>query len=141
MVSLKLLHKQSLNIKVIIIFPTLHIFIFQDITVFSNFYIIKEENLSLDNKLIKIFIYAGERTTSDTESSDSGVEGSEVNTITEAGLEAIVDLRKAAVFNEPFYIVVLERTDGGSTVHMWRLTVSSQADPSGKPTFLFNFLM
>lgn len=55
-----------------------------------------------------------------------------MNTITEAGLEAIVDLRKAAVFNEPFYIVVLERTDGGSTVHMWRLTVSSQADPSGE---------
>lgn len=56
----------------------------------------------------------------------------EINTITEAGLEAIVDLRKAATFNEPFYIVVLERTDGGSTVHMWRLTVSSQADPNGK---------
>lgn len=55
-----------------------------------------------------------------------------MNTITEAGMEAIVDLRKAAVFNEPFYIVVLERTDGGTTVHMWRLTVSSQGDPNGK---------
>lgn len=65
------------------------------------------------------------------------MEGSDVNTITEAGLEAIVDLRKAAVFNEPFYIVVLERTDGGSTVHMWRLTVSSQADPSGMLLYLF----
>lgn len=71
----------------------------------------------------------------DTDSTDSGIEGLEVNTITEAGLEAIVDLRKTAVFNEPFYIVVLERTDGGSTVHMWRLTVSSQADPNGKEGF------
>ncbi|XP_026493459.2 dmX-like protein 2 isoform X2 [Vanessa tameamea] len=86
-----------------------------------------------NTQLLHVFqeqLITGERTTSDTESSDSGVEGSEANTITEAGLEAIVDLRKAAVFNEPFYIVVLERTDGGSTVHMWRLTVSSQADPS-----------
>ncbi|CAH0724980.1 unnamed protein product, partial [Brenthis ino] len=86
-----------------------------------------------NTQLLHVFqeqLITGERTSSDTESSDSGVDGSDVNTITEAGLEAIVDLRKAAVFNEPFYIVVLERTDGGSTVHMWRLTVSSQADPS-----------
>lgn len=80
--------------------------------------------------LTKLFL--GERASPDTDSADSGVEGSDqLNTITEAGLEAIVDLRKAAVFNEPFYIVVLERTDAGSTVHMWRLTVSSQADPNG----------
>lgn len=77
----------------------------------------------------------GERTSADSDNVDSGVESSDVNTITEAGLEAIVDLRKAAVFNEPFYIVVLERTDGGSTVHMWRLTVSSQADSAGKLHF------
>ncbi|XP_045775741.1 dmX-like protein 2 isoform X3 [Maniola jurtina] len=86
-----------------------------------------------NTQLLHVFqeqLITGERTSSDTDSSDSGVEGSDVNTITEAGLEAIVDLRKTAVFNEPFYIVVLERTDGGSTVHMWRLTVSSRADPS-----------
>ncbi|XP_049871334.1 dmX-like protein 2 isoform X2 [Pectinophora gossypiella] len=88
-----------------------------------------------NTQLLHVFqqqLITGERTSPDTDSADSGVEGSEhhLNTITEAGLEAIVDLRKAAVFNEPFYIVVLERTDGGSTVHMWRLTVSSQADPS-----------
>lgn len=59
------------------------------------------------------------------------MEGLEVNAITETGLEAIVDLRKSSVFREPFYIVVLERTDGGSTVHMWRLTVASQADATG----------
>ncbi|KAI8434147.1 hypothetical protein MSG28_012272 [Choristoneura fumiferana] len=83
-----------------------------------------------NTQLLHVFqeqLITGERTTTDTESGDSGVEG-DTNTITESGLAAIVDLRKAAVFNEPFYIVVLERTDGGSTVHMWRLTVSSQAD-------------
>ncbi|CAH2982214.1 unnamed protein product [Chilo suppressalis] len=86
-----------------------------------------------NTQLLHVFqeqLITGERTSPDTDNADSGIEGSEVNTITEAGLEAIVDLRKAAVFNEPFYIVVLERTDGGSTVHMWRLTVSSQADPN-----------
>ncbi|XP_037292444.1 dmX-like protein 2 isoform X2 [Manduca sexta] len=86
-----------------------------------------------NTQLLHVFqeqLITGERTTGEAENMDSGVEGSEVNTITEAGLEAIVDLRKTAVFNEPFYIVVLERTDGGSTVHMWRLTVSSQADPA-----------
>ncbi|XP_013140314.1 PREDICTED: dmX-like protein 2 [Papilio polytes] len=90
-----------------------------------------------NTQLLHVFqeqLITGERTTTDTDSADSGVEGSDVNTITEAGFEAIVDLRKAAVFNEPFYIVVLERTDGGSTVHMWRLMVSSQADPSDDMT-------
>lgn len=78
------------------------------------------------------FYLLGERRSVETENADSGGENSDVNTITEAGLEAFVDLRKSAIFNEPFYIVVLERTDGGSTVHMWRLTVSSQADPNGE---------
>ncbi|CAH2049435.1 unnamed protein product, partial [Iphiclides podalirius] len=90
-----------------------------------------------NTQLLHVFqeqLITGERTTTDTEYADSGVEGSDVNTITEAGFEAIVDLRKAAVFNEPFYIVVLERTDGGSTVHMWRLMVSSQADPADDMT-------
>ncbi|KOB69451.1 Rabconnectin [Operophtera brumata] len=90
-----------------------------------------------NTQLLHVFqeqLITGERTAFDSDASnDSGLDTSDVNTITEAGLEAIVDLRKAAVFNEPFYIVVLERTDGGSTVHMWRLTVSSQADPNGQP--------
>uniref|UniRef100_A0A2A4IWI3 RAVE complex protein Rav1 C-terminal domain-containing protein n=1 Tax=Heliothis virescens TaxID=7102 RepID=A0A2A4IWI3_HELVI len=86
-----------------------------------------------NTQLLHVFqeqLITGERTSVEAENSDTGNENSEVNTLTEVGLEAIVDLRKAAVFNEPFYIVVLERTDGGSTVHMWRLTVSSQADPN-----------
>ncbi|KAJ0175201.1 hypothetical protein K1T71_009342 [Dendrolimus kikuchii] len=86
-----------------------------------------------NTQLLHVFqeqLITGERTATDSENADSGVEHSDVNSVIDTGLEAIVDLRKAAVFNEPFYIVVLERTDGGSTVHMWRLTVSSQADPS-----------
>ncbi|XP_063894834.1 dmX-like protein 2 isoform X4 [Helicoverpa armigera] len=86
-----------------------------------------------NTQLLHVFqeqLITGERTSVEAENSDANNENSEVNTLTEVGLEAIVDLRKAAVFNEPFYIVVLERTDGGSTVHMWRLTVSSQADPN-----------
>ncbi|XP_037874527.1 dmX-like protein 2 isoform X1 [Bombyx mori] len=86
-----------------------------------------------NTQLLHVFqeqLITGERTMADAENPDAGVDGCDVNTITETGLEAIVDLRKTAVFNEPFYIVVLERTDGGSTVHMWRLTVSSQGDPA-----------
>ncbi|XP_052752135.1 dmX-like protein 1 isoform X3 [Galleria mellonella] len=86
-----------------------------------------------NTQLLHVFqeqLITGERTAPDSETANTGGDNSDVHTITEAGLEAIVDLRKAAVFNEPFYIVVLERTDGGSTVHMWRLTVSSQADPA-----------
>ncbi|XP_053611658.1 dmX-like protein 2 isoform X3 [Plodia interpunctella] len=86
-----------------------------------------------NTQLLHVFqeqLITGERTSTDTSNANQSGDNSDVNTITEAGLEAIVDLRKAAVFNEPFYIVVLERTDGGSTVHMWRLTVSSQADPN-----------
>ncbi|CAB3244524.1 unnamed protein product [Arctia plantaginis] len=86
-----------------------------------------------NTQLLHVFqeqLITGERRSVDTDNVDCGGEKSDVNTITEAGLEAFVDLRKSAIFNEPFYIVVLERTDGGSTVHMWRLTVSSQADPN-----------
>lgn len=31
-------------------------------------------------------------------------------------------------FEEPFYLVVLERTVQGTTVHMWRLIIASQPD-------------
>lgn len=83
-----------------------------------------------NTQLLHVFqeqLITGERSTGEAEHADSGVEG-DIHAITETGLEAIVDLRKNAIFNEPFYIVVLERTDGGSTVHMWRLTVSSRSD-------------
>lgn len=43
---------------------------------------------------------------------------------------AMVDLHRTAEFEEPFYIVVLERTMNGTTVHMWRLVIASQPDPT-----------
>lgn len=45
---------------------------------------------------------------------------------------AMVDLHQNADFEEPFYIVLLERTTQGTTVHMWRLVISSLPDPDGK---------
>lgn len=46
----------------------------------------------------------------------------------ESELDAMVDLQQSAVFEEPFYIVILERTSTGTTVHMWRLVIASQPD-------------
>lgn len=43
-------------------------------------------------------------------------------------------------FEEPFYLVVLERTVQGTTVHMWRLIISSQQESNRKYNFLFFFL-
>lgn len=44
----------------------------------------------------------------------------------ETQMSAMVDLQRNAVFEEPFYIVILERTTNGSTLHMWRLVIASQ---------------
>ncbi|XP_072743219.1 dmX-like protein 2 isoform X7 [Anoplolepis gracilipes] len=49
----------------------------------------------------------------------------------ESTLDAMVDLQQSAIFEEPFYIVVLERTQQGTTVHMWRLVIASQPETSG----------
>nr|CAD7199841.1 unnamed protein product [Timema douglasi] len=46
----------------------------------------------------------------------------------ETQLAAMVDLQQSSVFEEPFYIVVLERTNKGTVVHMWRLVIASQPD-------------
>jgi len=55
----------------------------------------------------------------------------------ETQLGAMVDLQQSAVFEEPFYIVVLERTNKGTVVHMWRLVIASQPEPTGNiPHFL-----
>lgn len=46
----------------------------------------------------------------------------------ETSYQAFVDLRHSAVFEEPFYLVVLEKADGGrSVLHMWRILIASQA--------------
>lgn len=44
---------------------------------------------------------------------------------------AMVDLHQDADFEEPFYIVLLERTTQGTTVHMWRLVIASLPDQDG----------
>ncbi|XP_015601429.1 dmX-like protein 2 isoform X2 [Cephus cinctus] len=49
----------------------------------------------------------------------------------ESTLDAMVDLQQSAIFEEPFYIVVLERTVKGTTVHMWRLVIASQPETTG----------
>lgn len=50
----------------------------------------------------------------------------------ETHLGAMVDLQQAAVFEEPFYIVVLEKSSRHTIVHMWRLVIASQPDNMGK---------
>lgn len=49
---------------------------------------------------------------------------------TETKLGAMVDLQQNAEFEEPFYIVLIERTTTGSTIHMWRIVIASQSQQS-----------
>ncbi|KAK0178125.1 hypothetical protein PV328_002103 [Microctonus aethiopoides] len=49
----------------------------------------------------------------------------------ESTLDAMVDLQQSSIFEEPFYIVLLERTQKGTTVHMWRLVIASQPETIG----------
>lgn len=49
-----------------------------------------------------------------------------VGGLMEKEMDAMVDLQRNSVFEEPFYIVVLERTQTGTTVHMWRIVIASQ---------------
>lgn len=53
----------------------------------------------------------------------------------ESQLGAMVDLQQLSVFEEPFYIVVLERAGKGTTVHMWRLVMASQPESHGMLSF------
>lgn len=39
--------------------------------------------------------------------------------------DAMVDLQQASVFEEPFYIVLLDCTDQNTIIHMWKLTIAS----------------
>lgn len=41
------------------------------------------------------------------------------------GDDAMVDLQQAMVFEQPFFIVLLERTDQNTIIHMWKLTIAS----------------
>uniref|UniRef100_A0A336LP03 CSON007414 protein n=1 Tax=Culicoides sonorensis TaxID=179676 RepID=A0A336LP03_CULSO len=42
-------------------------------------------------------------------------------------MEAMVNLQRDSTFEEPFYIVILEKRQTGTTIHMWRLVIASQA--------------
>ncbi|XP_059484944.1 dmX-like protein 2 [Neocloeon triangulifer] len=46
----------------------------------------------------------------------------------ETQLGAMVDLQQSAVFEEPFYIVVMEKSAKHTLMHMWRLVIASQPD-------------
>lgn len=48
----------------------------------------------------------------------------------ESQMGAMVDLQQNAEFEEPFYIVLIERTTTGSTIHMWRIVIASQPQQS-----------
>lgn len=40
--------------------------------------------------------------------------------------DAMVDLQQSAIFEEPFYIVLLDCTDQNTIIHMWKLTIASK---------------
>lgn len=73
-------------------------------------------------------LITGERNELEPLSSErTGMENVEqVGGLMEKEMDAMVDLQRSAVFEEPFYIVVLERTPKGTTVHMWRIVIASQ---------------
>lgn len=39
--------------------------------------------------------------------------------------DAMVDLQQTAIFEQPFYIVLLDCTDQNTIIHMWKLTIAS----------------
>lgn len=75
-------------------------------------------------------LITGERTETDSSgliNSHMGLDNGEpVGGFMEKEMDAMVDLQRNSVFEEPFYIVVLERTQTGTTVHMWRIVIASQ---------------
>ncbi|XP_022257757.1 dmX-like protein 2 isoform X5 [Limulus polyphemus] len=61
----------------------------------------------------------------------SGMEGKGMGLV-EPNLQAVIDLQHSSVFEEPFYLVVLEKNDEGlSVLHMWRLIIASQSVEDG----------
>lgn len=51
------------------------------------------------------------------------------NGLVEPSLGAVVDLRHSEIFEEPFYLIVVEKNEyGQSVLHMWRLLISSHCD-------------
>ena len=52
-------------------------------------------------------------------------------------MDAMVDLQKNADFEEPFYLVVLEKTRKGTTIHQWRIVIASEAENTEDMTDMF----
>ena len=64
----------------------------------------------------------------------TGQKWSECNVQTgQTNLEAMVDLRNVSIFEEHFYLVVVEKLrNGRSVLHMWRIVISSQGQLQGQ---------
>ncbi|XP_055842018.1 dmX-like protein 2 isoform X1 [Episyrphus balteatus] len=71
-------------------------------------------------------LITGERT--DKQKSDD--EATNQPGFMESQLSAMVDLQRNSEFEEPFYIVIIEKTLKGSTIHMWRIVISSKPQTS-----------
>ncbi|XP_017781826.1 PREDICTED: dmX-like protein 2 isoform X2 [Nicrophorus vespilloides] len=53
------------------------------------------------------------------------ITGERSSTINMSGHDAMVDLQQNIVFEQPFYIVLLDCTDQYTIIHMWKLTIAS----------------
>lgn len=53
------------------------------------------------------------------------ITGQKSSPVNLSGHDAMVDLQQTAVFEEPFYIVLLDCTDQNTIIHMWKLTIAS----------------
>lgn len=79
-----------------------------------------------NTQLLHVFqsqLVTGERGNIGNEKGDLG--------LMENDMGAMVDLQTNSEFEEPFYLVVLERTVQGTTIHMWKLVIASQPDATG----------
>ena len=56
--------------------------------------------------------------------------------LADSSLGAVVDLRHSAVFEEPFYLVVIEKNESQQSVlHMWRLLIASQTQTESSKSY------
>ncbi|XP_076371203.1 dmX-like protein 2 isoform X5 [Tachypleus tridentatus] len=79
-----------------------------------------------NTQLLHVFqeqLITGDKSVSKHSSESKG----KVMGLVEPGLQAVVDLQHSSVFEEPFYLVVLEKNEGLSILHMWRLVIASQS--------------
>ncbi|EDW66250.2 dmX-like protein 2 [Drosophila virilis] len=73
-------------------------------------------------------ITGGQRTAAVPDMHD--LEEPKMDALLESDMDAIVDLQRNVDFEEPFYIVNIEKTLRGSTIHMWRIVISSKQQSS-----------